>query len=204
MIQSRIQHDSIKKVVQFFLDLHSSFLTMEEGWAKGHASNNEPPPREVSMQLPSREQGGGEDELQEAQEGEDDLEDDGGLDFTAARPRTRMLQHFIDLRNQLVESGQRLAYMDFPVLDLQYTRLFSRQFDVDPSSGKPRFTPSINGADMMMTFHDGRQISLLSGRKFPGVVHGYPVALDERMEAIWEEHFASLFAPNNCPRIFLP
>jgi hypothetical protein len=30
------------------------------------------------------------------------------------------------------------------------------------------------------------------------------VEMDERMEALWDEHIVSRFAPNNCPRIILP
>lgn len=185
MVAARVEHDKINRMVNFFLDLHSSFLTMEEAWAKGLANADEEPAREEPPQ----------DNPQGSPSGsQPDENDESPLDFQVRRPRTRMLEHFLQLRNQIVSSKPRVTAKDLPSLELQYTRLFARQKD----------TPYISGADMVMVFPDGRQFSLLGGKTQPGEIFVKPVEMTERIEALWDQYFVSLFAPNNCPRILLP
>lgn len=190
MVAARVEHDKIKHMVNFFLDLHSSFLTMEEAWAKGYANAEEAPAR---AEAPPEQDTDGLGESFESSgggaEGENVL-----YDFVTRRPRTRMLQHFLELRNQIVTSRSTLTPKDIPSLELQYTRLFVRQAN----------TPYISGPDMMLVFPDGKQVSLLSSRSRSGMLVTKVVEMDERMEALWDEHVVSYFAPNNCPRIILP
>jgi hypothetical protein len=185
MVAARVEHDKINRMVNFFLDLHSSFLTMEEAWAKGYANAEEEPAREE----PPQDSPEGASSEPQPHEGED-----SPLDFEVRRPRTRMLEHFLQLRNQIVLSKPRATAKDIPSLELQYTRLFARQKD----------TPYISGADMLMVFPDGRQLSLLGGNAKPGEIVTKTVEMNERIEALWDQYFVSLFAPNNCPRILLP
>jgi hypothetical protein len=105
-----------------------------------------------------------------------------------------MLQHFLDLRNQIVATRSDVTVKDIPSLELQYTRLFARQAN----------TPFISGPDMMLVFPDGKQVSLLPGKAQAGTLVTKVAEIDERMEALWDEHIVSRFAPNNCPRIILP
>jgi len=185
MVAARVEHDKINRMVNFFLDLHSSFLTMEEAWAKGYANAEEEPAREEPPQdAPEGSPSGSQPEES----------DESPLNFQVRRPRTRMLEHFLQLRNQIVSSKPRVTAKDLPSLELQYTRLFARQKD----------TPYISGADMVMVFPDGRQIALLGGKTQPGEIFVKTVEMNERIEALWDEYFVSLFAPNNCPRILLP
>lgn len=186
MVAARVEHDKIKHMVNFFLDLHSSFLTMEEAWAKGYANAEEEPAREEAPPEQARDSdggafGGGAPEIDP-------------MDFVVQRPRTRMLHHFLDLRNQIVTSKTNLTFKDIPSLELQYTRLFARQAS----------TPYIAGPEMMLVFPDGKKVSLVPGKRQPGELVTKVVEMDERMEALWEEHIVSQFAPNNCPRIILP
>jgi hypothetical protein len=185
MTAARVEHDKINRMVNFFLDLHSSFLTMEEAWAKGYANAEEEPARE---ELPPDFPGW---EPPDTQPQEDA---DAPLDLQVRRPRTRMLEHFLQLRNQVVSSSRKVTARDLPSLELQYTRLFARQKD----------TPYISGADMLVVFPDGRQVSLLGGKPQAGEVVTKTVEMNERIEALWDEYFVSMFAPNNCPRIILP
>lgn len=191
MVAARVEHDKINHMVKFFLDLHSSFLSMEEAWAKGYANADEVPAREES---PAPRQSDGkappvEGVMQDTSE---------AFDFAPRRLRNRMLDHFLDLRNQLLESGAHRGVRSSRTLDiraeLQYTRLFVRQ----------EGTPYISGADMMVVFPDGKQISLIGGRHQPGELVTQRVERTERMEALWDQHIVSHFAPNNCPRIIYP
>jgi hypothetical protein len=164
---------------------------MEESWAKGYSFESEGPARLESQG--SVEQG----EPGEAESTEDSSLNEDGLDELergASRPRTRMLEYFIEMRNRLIESGQKLYYSDFPNLELQYTRLFARQGG----------TPYISGADMMMYFPDGTKKSLISGARPRSAIYPNAIKLDEHMEAMWDQHIASRFVPNNCPRIVYP
>jgi hypothetical protein len=191
MVAGRVEHDKIKHLVQFFLDLHASFLTMEEAWAKGYANVDEPPVRE---EAPPR-RGGGDRSLGT---GDGSRDDEASFDVTPRRLRNRMLDHFLELRNQLVESGVHRSERSSKSLDirleLQYTRLFVRQ----------EGTPYISGADMMLVFPDGSRVSLLGGVRQSGEVITHRVERDERIEALWDHHVVSRFAPNNCPRIIYP
>lgn len=185
MVAARVEHDKINRMVGFFLDLHSSFLTMEEAWAKGYANAEEEPAREEAPPPPHD---GGPPEPRTQSNA------DAPLDFEVRRPRIRMLQNFLQLRNQIVSSTRRVTAKDLPSLELQYTRLFARQ----------KNTPYISGPDLLVMFPDGRQIPLLGGKPQVGEVVAKTVEMTERIEALWDEYFVSLFAPNNCPRIFLP
>ena len=186
MVAARVEHDKLKHIVNFFLDLHSSFLTMEEAWAKGYANAEEPPAREESPPEQDMDGGGGPTG--------DEIGEQNPFDFVARRPRIRMLQHFLDLRNQIVASRADVTVKDIPSLELQYTRLFARQAN----------TPFISGPEMMLVFPGGKQVSLLPGKFHAGTLVTKVVEIDERMEALWDEHIVSRFAPNNCPRIILP
>lgn len=191
MAKAKVSHDVIKHRVNFFLGLHSSFLTMEESWAKGYSFENEGPARlDIEQPEEEREAGAGRADEEEPREpaGLDELE------RGASRPRTRMLEYFIEMRNRLIESGQKLYYSDFPNLELQYTRLFSRQAG----------TPYISGADMMLYLPDGSKKSLISGPRPRAAIYPKIIKLDERLEAMWDQHFVSRFVPNNCPRIIYP
>jgi hypothetical protein len=188
MVGARVEHDTIKHMVNFFLDLHSSFLTMEESWAKGYANAEEAPAREEAPSEQDMDGGGG------PTEDGAEKEADGQFDFVARRPRTRLLEHFLDVRNQIVTSRSDVTIKDIPSLEVQYTRLFARQAE----------TPYISGTDMMMVFPDGKKVSLLPGKAKAGTLVTRVVEMDERMEALWDEHIVSRFAPNNCPRIILP
>jgi hypothetical protein len=189
--QARIEHDALLKVYNFFQDLHSSFLTMEEAWAKGYVSGGEAPAR---LEMPGATQEM--QQLNQAQEGADEnAEEEAFMDVGPLRkPRTKMFLNFIEMRNMMARSNPSLEAKDFPTLELQYTRLFSRQ------SG----TPYITGADMCLYLPDGRRIQLLGNSAAPGSVYRGEVDLNEQMEALWDTHVVSRFAPNNCPRIFLP
>jgi hypothetical protein len=191
MVAARVEHDKITPMVNFFLDLHSSFLSMEEAWAKGYANVDEAPAREES---PAPRQSGGNAPPAEGAQGDDSET----FDFAPQRLRNRMLDHFLDLRNQLLESGAHRRDPSSKALDigveLQYTRLFVRQ----------EGTPYISGADMMVIFPDGKKISLLGGRHQPGELITQRLERSERMEALWDHYFVSRFAPNNCPRIIYP
>jgi hypothetical protein len=189
MTAARVEHDKIKHMVDFFLDLHSSFLTMEEAWAKGYANAIEEPAREEPPEGPGYTQFGGGQE-----EGNSSNSDEAPLDMRARRPRTRMLEHFLELRNQIVTTKRGVSRKDIPSLQLQYTRLFARQDQ----------TPYISGPDMNLVFPDGKLISLLGGKPRPGELVTKVVEMNERMEAIWDQYIVSRFAPNNCPRIILP
>ena len=188
MVAARVEHDKIKHLVNFFLDLHSSFLTMEESWAKGYANAEEAPAREEAPSEQDMDGGGG------PSEDGAEKEADGQFDFVARRPRTRLLEHFLDLRNQIVTSRSDVTIKDIPSLEVQYTRLFARQAE----------TPYISGTDMMLVFPDGKKVSLLPGKAKAGTLVTRVVEMDERMEALWDDHIVSRFAPNNCPRIILP
>jgi hypothetical protein len=188
MAAGRVEHDLIHRMVSFFLDLHSSFLTMEEAWAKGYASAGEEPAQEEAP--PDATQG----DSPGGMSGKPSSDEDSMFDFEVRRPRTRMLTLFLQLRNQILETKRGVTVKDLPNLELQYTRLFARQSN----------TPYISGADMIMVFPDGRQLSLLGGKPKPGEVVVKPLEMDERMEALWDEYIVSQFAPNNCPRIILP
>lgn len=189
MAAARVEHDIINRMTNFFLDLHASFLTMEEAWAKGFANASEDPAQEEPSPEPSEggAAGGG-------AEGRSSSDDEALFDFKVSRPRTRMLTHFLQLRNQIVESKRGVKAQDIPSLELQYTRLFARQVN----------TPYISGSDMFMIFPDGRNISLLGGKSQPGEAYMKKVEMNERIEALWDEYIVSHFAPNNCPRIILP
>lgn len=188
MTAARVEHDKLHRMTNFFLDLHSSFLTMEEAWAKGYANAGEEPAR-PEPQPPSSDSS-----PESFGAGANPDRGDAPFDLEARRPRTRMLEHFLQLRNQIVESRRSVSAKDLPSLELQYTRLFARQDS----------TPYISGADMLMVFPDGKQVALLGGKPKPGEVVTKSVEMDERMEALWDEYMVSLFAPNNCPRIILP
>jgi len=194
MVAGRVEHDRIKVMVNFFLDLHSSFLTMEEAWAKGYANVDEAPAREEAP--PQRESYGAQSSAPQSVGSAQDSSDE----FYSAprRLRNRMLDHFLQLRNQLLDSGAYRGERSRKELDirleLQYTRLFLRQ----------EGTPYLSGADMMVVFPDGRKIPMLGGRHRPGEVVPEPVERNERIEALWDQHIVSRFAPNNCPRILYP
>ncbi len=194
MVAARVEHDKINHMVNFFLDLHSSFLSMEEAWAKGYANVDEapakeepPPPRDLDGAPSSGPRSDG--STQDARE---------EFDFAPQRLRNRMLDHFLELRNQLLESKSRRGDRSSKGLDirleLQYTRLFVRQ----------EGTPYLSGADMMLVFPDGKRVALLGGRHQPGELVTQRVERNERMEALWDRHIVSHFAPNNCPRIIYP
>ncbi len=189
MVAARVEHDKIHRMVNFFLDLHSSFLTMEEAWAKGYANADEDPAKE---EAPPSNQGQWRGASYPAQQ------DPESFDLTPQRLRNRMLDHFLELRNQLLESvrsqGDRSSKAFDIRLELQYTRLFVRQAG----------TPYLSGADMVLVFPDGAKISMLGGHHQPGVVVKQKLERDERMEALWDRHIVSHFAPNNCPRIIYP
>ncbi len=194
MVAGRVEHDRIKVMVNFFLDLHSSFLTMEEAWAKGYANVGEDPAKEEAP--PQRESYGAHSLPPQNGGSPDDRGEE--LDSAPRRLRNRMLDHFLELRNQLLESGayrgeQSRKELDIR-LELQYTRLFLRQ----------QGTPYLSGADMMVVFPDGRKIPMLGGRHQPGEVVPERVERNERIEALWDQHIVSRFAPNNCPRILYP
>lgn len=192
MARARVEHDELLKVYTFFQDLHSSFLTMEEAWAKGYVSAGEAPARLEGPPL-AREQRS--DLARGDAEGSADEAPEESFEFPApTRPRTKMLLNFLELRNMMAKGNTPLQPNEFPTLELQYTRMFSRQAG----------TPYISGADMQMYFPDGTRISLLGKAAKPGVIHKGDVELNERIEALWDAHFVSRFAPNNCPRIFLP
>jgi hypothetical protein len=55
-----------------------------------------------------------------------------------------------------------------------------------------------------LVFPDDKKISLLGGRHQPGEIVTQRVERNERMEALWDQHIVSRFAPNNCPRIIYP
>jgi hypothetical protein len=189
MVAARVEHDKIHRMLNFFLDLHSSFLTMEEAWAKGYANADEDPARE---EAPPSTQGQWRGASYPAQQ------DPESFDLTPQRLRNRILDHFLELRNQLLESvrsqGDRSSKAFDIRLELQYTRLFVRQAD----------TPYLSGADMVLVFPDGTKISMVGGRHQPGVLVTQKLERDERMEALWDKHIVSYFAPNNCPRIIYP
>jgi hypothetical protein len=189
MVAARVEHDKICRMVNFFLDLHSSFLTMEEAWAKGYANADEDPAKEETHPSKPPEGVGANSPAQT---------DSEGFDVTPQRLRNRMLDHFLELRNQLLESvrsrGDRSSKALDIRLELQYTRLFARQAG----------TPYLSGADMVLVFPDGAKISMLGGHHQPGLVVKQKLERDERMEALWDRHIVSHFAPNNCPRIIYP
>jgi hypothetical protein len=136
--------------------------------------------------------------MEAAQRGQESSEDPGEnelFDFEAAtKPRTKMLLYFLEMRNRLAQSKNAVEFKDFPTLELQYTRLFSRQAG----------TPFISGADMMLYLPDGKTIPMLRTSSVVGGICRDVVTMDERMEALWDQHVVSNFAPNNCPRILLP
>jgi hypothetical protein len=190
MARARVEHDIIKKRVQFFLDLHSSFLTMEEAWAKGYANADEDPAKIVPLA------GSGEGERKKGEDAppSQEVQGDIGDSLEPTRPRTRMLERFLAVRNELARSGALKSKRDFPVLELQYTRLFARQAE----------TAYITGADMMLHLPSGERMPLV---RTQGGGHGVlrdTVELEEHLEAAWDEHFVSRFALGNCPRIVLP
>ena len=191
LARSKVEHDAIAKVVTFFQDLHSSLLTMEESWAKGYVEAGEAPAR---LAAPPTER----PPMEAAQRGQESSEEPGEnelFDFEAAtKPRTKILLYFLDMRNRLAQSKNAVEFKDFPTLELQYTRLFSRQAG----------TPFVSGADMMLYLPDGKTIPMLRTPSAAGKVHRGVVTMDERMEALWDQHVVSNFAPNNCPRILLP
>ena len=191
MSAARAEHDKIKHLVNFFLDLHSSFLTMEEAWAKGYAIADEGPAKEESDPDPELKNLPGQGSTVSPFA-------DSLSDLTPWRPRNRMLDHFLELRNHLNESaahaGERTSRSLDIRMELQYTRLFLRQ----------EGTPYISGADMTLVFPDGRVIPLLGETHQPGSIVTRRVEIDERMEALWDQYMVSRFAPNNCPRIIYP
>lgn len=189
MAAARVEHDKIKHMVDFFLDLHSSFLTMEESWAKEYSSAGEGPARlEPQQEAPANDT--------HAPQGSENESNDGLdlNDFKVRPSRTRILEHFLALRNQIVSNRRSITANDIPSLELQYTRLFSRQDK----------TAYISGSDMHMVLPDGRKLSLLGGKAQPGELFPKVVEMSERIEALWVQHIVSEFAPNNCPRIILP
>jgi hypothetical protein len=191
LARSKVEHDSIAKVVNFFQDLHSSFLTMEESWAKGYVESGEAPAR---LEAPPSKQSPTQSSRQE-EESSGGADEDALVEFSAlTKPRTKMLLYFLEMRNRLAQSKSVVEFKDFPTLELQYTRLLSRQAG----------TPFISGADMILYLPDGKTIPMLRGASAAGRVHREVVTMDERMEAVWDQYFVSVFAPNNCPRILLP
>jgi hypothetical protein len=189
--RARVEHDALLKVYSFFQDLHSSFLTMEEAWAKGYVSAGEAPAR---LEMPSAPEAT--PAPQRGQEGSDEsAEESDSMDVgPLQKPRTKMLLNFIEMRNMMARSNPSLEAKQFPTLELQYTRLFSRQTG----------TPYISGADMCLYLPDGKRIPMLGRVAALGLVYRGEVSMNEHMEALWETHVVSRFAPNNCPRIFLP
>ncbi|MEY4669469.1 MAG: hypothetical protein RL518_2168 [Pseudomonadota bacterium] len=189
MAAARVEHDKIKRMVQFFLDLHSSFLTMEEAWAKGYANVDEPPAKEEAAPPADEGAAGG----LGGSEGNEPL-----YDGVPRRLRNRMLDHFLQLRNQLLGAGALNgdpATNELDIrLELHYTRLFVRQ----------EGSPYLSGSDMMVVFPDGKRISMLGGLPKPGEVVTRRLERTERMEALWDQYIVSQFAPNNCPRIIYP
>lgn len=181
--KARVEHSNIHKRVQFFLDLHSSFLTMEEAWAKDYA-NAEEGPAHVGR---SSESQGSAGETREDEVHEPDAE----LDLTVRRSRTRILEHFLAIRNEIARSNPQATFEDFPILELQYTRLFARQAD----------TYSLSGADMALYDSGGRRIPIFRGIRGTAPVIREEIHLDEPLEAAWVRCFESYFALGNTPRI---
>jgi hypothetical protein len=186
IMKAREEHARINKRVRFFLDLHSSFLTMEEAWAKDFANAEEGPAR---MERSDGSQGAaGEPQ----KDGEQLLEDE--LDLTPRRSHTRLLQHFLTIRNEIARTNPQATFKDFPVLELQYTRLFTQQAG----------TFSLSGADMALYDAAGRRRPIFNGPRGERQVVQGDVEIDERLEAAWVQWFESQFAPGNIPRIRMP
>jgi hypothetical protein len=184
--KSRVEHSHILRRVQFFLDLHSSFLTMEEAWAKDYVNAEEGPAR---LERPSGRLGSA---SESEQGGLDRQEDELGL--TPRRTHARILQHFLAIRNEIARSNPRATFEDFPVLELQYTRLFARQAN----------TYSLSGADMALYNSHGKRTPIFGGSKEAKQVIREDIELDEPLEAVWVQWFESHFAPGNTPRIRMP
>lgn len=193
MARAKVEHDELRPVIKFFHDLHASFLTMEEAWAKDLTQLGEGPARLV---IP------GASNPPERQRDRNMLGDDGGPTneerneqaFTYERPRTRLLQRFLEMRNQMAVSAKPYEAKDYPVLELQYTQHFAQQMK----------TALIRGSDMALYLPEGRRIPLVPGGASSDTVYRTEAELTELMEAVWVEHFVNQFAPNNCPRIRLP
>ena len=186
IMQARGEHAHINKRVRFFLDLHSSFLIMEEAWAKDYVNAEEGPARlDRSNQSPDDERslGGGESDAESVDP-----------DMMVQRSRTRLLEQFVAIRNEIARTNPQATFEDFPVLELQYTRLFVQQPD----------TYILSGADMALYDSRGARWPVYHGIESPtGIIRG-KVHLDEPLEAAWVRCFEAQFAPGNAPRIRMP
>jgi hypothetical protein len=186
IMQARGEHAHINKRVRFFLDLHSAFLTMEEAWAKDYVNAEEGPAR-LDRPTPSSE---GQKPLRASDSDADGAEPD----MSVQRSNTRLLEHFLAIRNEIARTNPHATFEDFPILELQYTRLFVQQPD----------TYILSGADMALYDPQGSRWSVYHGGDSPiGIIRG-KVHLDEPLEAAWVRCFQSHFAPGNIPRIRMP
>ncbi len=187
------EHDGLKDKVNFFLDLHSSFLSMEEAWAKDYVNSEESPATLEDSATDSKEQKASADGSNSDDRNSRAPEQ---LDMQVRRSRTRMLEHFLTIRNQMVRSGKDLEPRDFPILELQYTRLFARQAG----------TVFITGSDMALRFPNSGQPKqyLFPSLKRIGGILRHEVGMTEQLEFAWVKHFVEEFALNNCPRIIVP
>jgi hypothetical protein len=104
------------------------------------------------------------------------------------------LEHFIVIRNDIAKNNPRAGFKDFPVLELQYTRLFARQAD----------TYVLSGADMALYDSDGKRTPIYHGMMSAKGVIRDEIPLDEHLEAAWVQYFESSFGPGNTPRIRMP
>lgn len=193
MARAKVEHDELRPVITFFHDLHASFLTMEEAWAKDLTQLGEGPARLIipgskKPPEPRRERGKRRDD----ERGADEASAFEG--FAYERPRVRLLQRFLELRNQMAMSTKPYEAKDYPVLELQYTQHFAQQ----------KRTAVIRGHDMALYLPEGGRIPLVPGMSASDIVYRSEAELTELMEALWVEHFVNHFAPNNCPRIRLP
>jgi hypothetical protein len=186
----RREHEKIRGVHSFFQDIHSTYLSIEEAWAKEYARSGEKPAK-LDLPPPHRQGGGGAGGAGAGQgRKEGDREDSSP--FAVPLARTRILEAFLELRNKVIDSDPGASPKQFPTLELQYTRLFARQEE----------TPILRGSDLSLWMPGGEFLSL-TGEK-PRKVVRRAFELDERSEALWLSHFVSYFKPMNCPRIIMP
>jgi hypothetical protein len=158
---------------------------MEESWAKGYIAPGESPAPLEAPQL-----GGTDGEARDdAYQGSHDAAP--GADFAMPLTRGRILAPFIELRNRVWRSTRSENMADYPRVELQYTRLFSRQ----------EGTAILHGGDMGIHLPNGKTVPL-AGLKDKVLCR--PAGLDDQVESGWLEHIVAGFSANNCPRIFLP
>lgn len=197
------EHKRLLRVFQFFNDLHLSFCSVEERWAKGYLTANGGPVTLSPPLPPLKEPPRGIDETADPTTGDSIKQKGGdssptspgrsGVGLPPMPPSLGVLASFFDLRNRVLQSGSPLKPEAFPELTLQYTEDFVSQ----PGTAR------ITGGDMQLHIGLGSSIPLFPELAPAGKVIAEPVEIDERVKQLWREHFVLHFVPNNIPRMFL-